>query len=129
MQRASESIQGPSLVEIRAAEARRRSPDIARREAEIMDLIGTREERLICPLCQGFSQPNPGGPSCQGCEGMGLVCPTCRASRWVTHDPGNSDPEKRFQRCQSCCDRNGVYDAELEMRIIGHWLRRRTEAA
>lgn len=129
MQRASDALGGPSLVQIRAGEARRRMPEIAKREAEIASYRGTREEAMICPLCDGYALPKSGGPSCQGCDGMGLVCPTCRGSRWVTHEPGNSDPERRIQRCQSCCDRNGAYDAALENRIINHWLQRRKGAA
>lgn len=125
MQRASDVIDGsPSLVAIKAGEARRRNPDIAKREREIASYRGTTLELLICPLCDGYALPNPGGPSCQGCEGMGLVCPTCRGMRWVTHDPGNSDPEQRIRRCHSCCDPAGVYDAARETRIIGHWINR-----
>lgn len=107
-------------AQARAAEARARNPQIARREAEIAD-VRAFAPNLLCPVCHGY------GLRCSHCDGFGFVCPDCRGMRWVKR----TVPETGRQtviRCQTCTHPDGTHNAEAEQLAIGRVFERLAQA-
>lgn len=75
----------------------------------------------VCQTCHGRGvQGNPEHDACESCGGLGMVCPTCRGSRWLT-DGKPASGRTSLTGCPDCTETSGTgwsYSVAAEARAI-----------